>query len=73
MPEKFFKVVMSLRKGKEKAIGFLYTNTTEKQSIKKVATTVDRIEEITGIDFFPSLADSIEDRIEGLCNLSEWE
>ena len=73
VPERFFKVVMSLRKGKEKAIGFLYTNSTEKQSIKKVATTVDRIEEITGIDFFPSLADSIEDRIEDLCNLSEWE
>ncbi len=34
--------------------------------------TVDDVERLTGIDFFPSLPDNIESRIEAQADLSEW-
>lgn len=72
VPTAFFKVVLSLRKGKEKAIGFYYTNSSNKQDIKDAAKSVDEIEKLTGIDFFYKLDDKIENRIESTYNLSKW-
>ena len=36
------------------------------------AKSVDEIEQITGIDFFPQLNNSLENRIEAKYSLSEW-
>lgn len=73
VPEGFFKVVLSLKKGNEKAIGFYYENTADKQPMTKAATSVDRIEELTGINFFPALPDSIENALESRFCLSYWK
>jgi endonuclease G len=35
--------------------------------------TVDDVERITGIDFFPALPDSIEDKIEAYSNINDWQ
>ena len=34
--------------------------------------TVDEIERMTGIDFFPALDDKTEDRVEAEANLADW-
>ena len=34
--------------------------------------TVDEVERITGYDFFPSLPDSIEEKVESYANLDDW-
>jgi endonuclease G len=34
--------------------------------------SVDEVERITGIDFFPTLPDSIEDKIEAKATLNDW-
>ena len=72
VPNAFFKVVLSLKPGKEKAIGFYYTNRRNKQNMADAAKSVDEIEQITGIDFFPQLNNSLENRIEAKYSLSEW-
>lgn len=72
VPDGFFKVVLSLQKGKEKAIGFIYRNTNERQTMGDAATTVDAVEEITGLDFFPSLDKGTEKRVESTFNLRKW-
>ena len=72
VPEGFFKVVLSLRKGKEKAIGFYYENNERNQSMRKVATTVDAIEKMTGYDFFHALDDNLEKKVESEFNLGDW-
>lgn len=64
VPEGFFKVVLTLREGNEKAVGFYYRNDTSKQPMNKVAMSVDEVEKITGIDFYPSLDDALEERLE---------
>ena len=60
------------RKGKPKAIGFVYRNEGKKQPMEEAVCSVDEIETMTGIDFFPALDDTTERRVEANANLSEW-
>lgn len=72
VPEGFFKVVLSMREGKEKAIGFYYANSNAKQTMEQTATTVDEIEALTGMDFFVNIDDHLEERIESSFSLKQW-
>ena len=40
--------------------------------LEKYAVSIDSVEQLTGIDFYYSLPDSIEDSIESIVNLSAW-
>ena len=71
VPDAFFKVVLS-RQGKPKAIGFVFRNEGVKQTREGAVHTVDEIEALTGIDFFPSLDDDTETRIEAQADLAAW-
>lgn len=71
VPDAFFKVVLC-RKGYPKAIGFIYKNQGKFQRMSDCVYTVDEIERITGIDFYPLLNDNIEDRVEADARLSDW-
>lgn len=71
VPEAFFKVV--LRTGDDpQAIGFIYKNTSGNRPKDSYVNTVDEVERITGIDFFPSLPDDVEKKVEAECDLSLW-
>ena len=71
VPDAFFKVVLC-RQGRPKAIGFVYRNEGVKQLKTEAVRTVDEVEALTGIDFFPALDDDMENRIEASANLSDW-
>ena len=71
VPESFFKVILC-RQGKPKAIGFIYRNEGKKQTREEALRSVDEIEALTGIDFFPSLDDETESRIEAEAALEDW-
>lgn len=71
VPDAFFKVVLC-RQGRPKAIGFVYRNEGKKQLMEEAVHSVDEIEAMTGIDFFPALDDATESRIEARVSLSEW-
>lgn len=73
VPDGFFKVVLSLRKGNEKAIGFYYANNDRFQTMESAAMSVDEVERMTGYDFFYQVDQQTEDRVESRCNLREWE
>ena len=71
VPEAFFKVVLCM-KGEPKAIGFIYKNGDGNRPKGDYVNTVDEVERITGIDFFPSLPDETERRVEAKASLDEW-
>lgn len=73
VPDGFFKVVLSLRRGKEKAIGFYYANRAGRQTMDAAACSVDDIERLTGIDFFVNLPDRQEAALEAAYSLKEWQ
>ena len=73
VPDGFFKVVLSVRKGYEKAIGFYYANNSSDQPMDKAVRTVDQIEQLTGMDFFSKLDDRVENKLEAKSNLRDWD
>ena len=71
VPEAFFKVV--LRTGENpKAIGFIYKNAEGNRPKGDYVNTVDEVERITGIDFFPSLPDDVENKVEATADIADW-
>ncbi len=72
VPEAFFKVILCL-KPKPKAVGFVIRNNEGKKKRDQYINTVDEVERITGIDFFPALPDDIENEVEAYSNLEDWK
>ena len=71
VPEAFFKVV--LRTGENpKAIGFIYKNAEGNRPKGDYVNTVDEVERITGIDFFSSLPDDVENKVEATADMADW-
>ncbi|MCD8319047.1 MAG: DNA/RNA non-specific endonuclease [Paraprevotella sp.] len=70
VPEAFYKVVLSLTP--PKAIGFIYKNTSGNRPLDAYVNSVDEVERITGIDFFPNLSDCLERVVEAECVPDDW-
>ena len=64
IPSHFYKIYYDFRKNKESTIAFIVKNINEKQEISNCIISIDSLELITGIDFFPKLNDKIENKIE---------
>jgi len=71
VPEAFFKVILRLS-SEPAAIGFVVRNNEGKKKKDQFINTVDDVERITGMDFFPALPDSIENIVEAYANLNDW-
>ena len=71
VPEAFFKVVLCLNP-RPKAIGFVVRNNDGAKKKDQYVNTVDEVEKITGIDFYPALPDSIENGVESYSNIDDW-
>lgn len=59
--------------GSEKiAIALILNNQGSSSSLKSLATSIDNIESLTGIDFFSGLSDDIENKLESTIITSSW-
>lgn len=72
VPDAFFKVVLCMN-GQPKAIGFIYPNDDESHSMMDQFCSVDDVEKNTGMDFFASLPDDVENEIEATTAWKEWQ
>ena len=72
IPKGFFKVVCKKIKGAYVGIGFIFPNENCSGDIFDFACTIDRVEDITGHDFFYILPDNVENAIERSFNLKDW-
>ena len=72
VPEAFFKVILCL-KPKPEAIGYIIRNNDGTKKRDHYINTVDEVERITGIDFFPTIPDDIEKEVEAYSNLEDWK
>jgi endonuclease G, mitochondrial len=68
VPNYYYKVVLDYSEPNIKGIGFILPNIGSKEQLQYYAVTIDSVEKITGIDFFPLLQDEQEELIEkNLC------
>ncbi len=65
VPDSFYKVILDIEP-EFRCIGFILPNEKCVNPLSYYARTVDQVERITGIDFFHSLPDSVENRIEAV-------
>lgn len=56
-----------------KMIGFLLPHKKHLKNVRNFVCSVDKIEEITGIDFFPGIEDMKESQLESSIDQGEWE
>ena len=71
VPEAFFKVILRLNP-QPAAIGFVVRNNEGRKKRDQYINTVDEVERITGMDFFPALPDEIENEVEAKSDIDDW-
>ncbi|WP_346883014.1 DNA/RNA non-specific endonuclease [uncultured Algibacter sp.] len=72
VPKQFYKVLIDNNTGKTKMIGFLMPHNNSKKPLYEFVVPVDKIETLTGIDFFPELDDAIENKLEASSDYKGW-
>ena len=72
VPQAFFKVLLQEEQGEIHAIGFVYENKSGRKPMSTYAMTVDEVEDLTEIDFFPSLPNRVEKEAESAVDFSKW-
>lgn len=70
VPERFFKVIYSPKQNR--AIAFVMENKELPNSWTNYATTIDKVEALTGYNFLASLEDGVENVIESKENIKDW-
>lgn len=85
VPEFYYKVVLApVYKDEEDkntpedsesvmAIGFIIPNQKCEKEFWDYAVSIDEVENITNIDFFPQLEDSLENQVESAFQLEDWK
>ncbi|SEB95825.1 endonuclease G [Tenacibaculum sp. MAR_2009_124] len=72
IPEEFYKIILDYSAPEIKAIAFLMPHKESNKPLYEFVTSIDEIEKKTGIDFFPSLPDDIETRLEKSTQYKNW-
>lgn len=70
IPEQYFKVALDYTN--KRAIGFLMPNKECEYPVLNYACPIDSIETLTGIDFFASLPDEEENKLESGIDINKW-
>ena len=70
VPNYFYKVLLS--KDGTQMIGFLVPHENSNQPLYEFVVSVDEIEKMTGIDFYPNLSDEIENQLESQSDYKKW-
>jgi len=73
VPDGFFKVLLQEDKGQWYAIGFRFPNANCRKPLSAYAISVHDLQDITKMDFFSDLPDTIENQIEKQIDLKQWE
>ncbi len=72
VPNYFYKIILKNDKN-PKLIAFLLPHKTSSKPLKNYVVTTDSLEKLLGIDFFPGLNDSLENKLESSASLIGWE
>jgi len=72
VPKYYYKVILDYSKPSIKGIGFILPNSGSQEQLQSYAVSIDRVEQLTGINFFPLLPDNQEELIEKTLCIGCW-
>lgn len=73
VPNYYYKAILKLDGKDSKAIGFIMENKSGTGSLDKYTVSIDSLEKFTGLDFFVSLNDPLEAKIESKLCAACWD
>ncbi|MDO9275673.1 MAG: DNA/RNA non-specific endonuclease [Lutibacter sp.] len=72
VPQYFYKIILDYHGAETKAIAFLMPHEKSDKGLYQFVVSIDEIEMLTGIDFFPELPDEVENKIEKSSDYKNW-
>jgi endonuclease G len=72
VPNYYYKIILDVSLPEYKAIAFVMPNKESKTSVFNYAVSIDSVERLTGINFFPALPDSLESILESKIDINLW-
>ena len=72
VPEYYYKIVLDIEKPEVKAIAFLMRNEKSSADLKTFVVSIDELEKLTQLDFFPSMPDELENALEKAITPQKW-
>jgi endonuclease G len=72
VPEQYYKIVLDIDKPGIKALAFLMKNEKSSEDLTHFVVTIDELEKLTNLDFFPTMSDELEDILESSLQTDEW-
>ena len=72
IPDQFYKIILDYNNRNPKMLAFLMPHEDSQKPLYEFVVSTDKIEQITGIDFYPQLDDKIEGQLEGSSNYKNW-
>ncbi|MET2985950.1 DNA/RNA non-specific endonuclease [Aureibaculum conchae] len=72
VPRKFYKILLDYSEPEIKAIAFLVPHKQSKAPLYSFVVSIDSIEKLTNIDFFPALPDDLESKLEAGSSYKDW-
>ena len=72
VPEYYYKIVLDIEKPEVKAIAFLMKNEKSSAELSSFVVSIDELERLTKLDFFPSMPDELENALEGAKTPQKW-
>ncbi|MEO0340534.1 MAG: DNA/RNA non-specific endonuclease, partial [Bacteroidota bacterium] len=74
IPSAFYKVLLDISEPEQKGIGFIIPNQISYEPLYEYVASIDQVEELTGINFFPNLMTPVlEKSLERDYNVDLWE
>jgi len=68
----FYKIIVDIEGGAPRLLAFIIPHTANSSDLSLYLTTVDEVEQRTGLDFFTELEDSLENSLESTSPASLW-
>ena len=72
VPVAYYKVILDYLEPELKAIAFVIPNEASQLPLQHFAVSINQVEQITGLDFFPLLADTLESKLESGFDVNLW-
>ncbi len=73
VPNYFYKIIAKGNQKNLKVIAFLMRNEESAEPLHHFVVPVDRVEQVTGLDFFEELPDLEEAKLESVSTLAGWK
>ena len=74
VPRRFYKIILDIDQSNERSIAFIIPNQRIENPLQEYVVSIDSIENLIGIDFFPELLnDEEEEKLESMTMSHKWK